>query len=723
MVDIVKALGQEPEPSLKKKSKAAGVLQPQQPNIAASMGATQKQAEMAASPQAQAAAQRDAQKAQREAQVQSQQAREVPKAGDSISRAQSLINNLSGYTENYGNIQDTALGSERVTPGERLSVNEVTQSPDILEGEDIDVQGGTEEALVEGASDALNITISELEELDPDTYNEVIQFANEYGLDPNTATLEDIRQVAQRETDAITADVDNNRAALNDPNLPSAQRKIALQNMKDLGAAHLIATDAELDKLEAELNSADKVIIEGQETTVNDIMSSPEYASVAYDLAEALVGGEDIDFETAKEKYGFPDSEGLFNFVVNNGPAIISSLEANQEAINQGREIVKKNKEALANIPEGVRDRFGITPYMSQDVYKMVPALSVFNDGFMFEDKSINVEQAREALNYFSNVDPDLVQRIMRDPNFERHMPALIQRTNRLQSLDNSKNVFQGLLAGTGLDDFGQLNKLLQDFKMNPDQYRDANARKLFKMLDQDGDGRLDSQVGIIGTLKEFYSDTRNRPVNLGGMQTYGQKAVSRYGSAIGAAGIDSTLPPSRVQELLIDNPSMVKEQKGKLRVILNRMKKDLDSGRSIPGLEKKYKEAVRYYNALKSTEKAHDVKMGRQEYQALWANSNQAFTSQFNKELGQFTQDDFFRTARDPAARENFFRIIDKQIQDTQAQYKKYPMSEDLRKHLNNLRIQRKKVNDLRDRETETMQTYSGTPLYTNNPDKEQKV
>jgi len=583
MVDLLEQLKDKPDP-LRKKTQDMGIPTPTQPNLAQSVGSTQKQAEMSASPQA-LQKRSEEQKAQRSAQVQAQAPRDIAaEAGDYNTQAQNLITKLADFnTESWSELQTSAIQggpvkgqqtdatldpSVDLQVGDRYSIGDPTQLHpnfglpagavgvgDVVEydgtkfvvvqdaslgvdarsekdlitdptAESMDATTVISDAITAGEyTDTLNITLGELKTLDPDMYAEFQGFT---GLGDD-ATLEDIKTTIETEIDNITLVVDDARETLNDPNAPAAVRQEAAQRMKDYGAAHMIATDAQLEDFESDMKSVGLIEFGGQSYTLEDLANNEGVAATILSAAQTLIDNPDA----TAEDLGLTDSPTLEAFVKKHTNSILSVLEVDADNLKAANEHVNVNKAITENIPEGITSLIGeINPYTTEDLVSNTPGLVAltpdFDPGSVGLDSSIQVS---ETLEYMAEHNPEGVKSFMESGDTSQ-LKTLVQNTikhKNVMSIDSPTALGEHL----GLD-FEQLNEVVTDAKNNPDNYSPEQLEVL-NALNPDGFGITNFKEAK-EQLAQLALD--GKTFNLAGVQTLDQKNKTQFKDIMKTGGI-----------------------------------------------------------------------------------------------------------------------------------------------------------------------------------------
>ena len=501
--------------SLAKKAEELGTPQPTQPNLAKALGASQKSAEMAPSPQAKTATQ---QKQMRTAQVQAEAPREqVPEAGDFTAKAQGMIDKLAGFNQQM--VQQEI--SEDISAGPEVGVDALTQeqalaqmqageTPYIDESQVISdvLEGG-------GMVEAFSITMAEIQ--DP----EIKAYAAELGL-PETATVADLKQAVDTEIDQITSIVDNARETISDPNQPSNVRQESVNLMRDYGASHLIATDAELDDFENDIQNVGLIEVDGQTLTLEEMGDNPAIAASLHTAAEAF-----IDNPTATpEDTGLKDNPLLYEFVKKHSNSILSTLDQSKEALAGAKQTVADNKAMtdwstdLSPEAKQALGLEGLNIYTTEDLTSKVPGLELFKSGNASD---------QETIKYLSNVSPELAAEFMKTGD-----------TNLLSDFKARKQVHQHMSAARSVDDltstFGvpteRLQDILSDFAASPRSYS-KSERQLFASLDKNLDGKVDDWATVQPKLQQLGLDGR-LDFNISGTQTREDKYQGRLADKLG---------------------------------------------------------------------------------------------------------------------------------------------------------------------------------------------
>ena len=489
MVDIVKALNQKTEP-LAKKADNLGVPKPTQPNLAASLGATDKSAQMAPTPQAQMASQKqtsEQQKSQRSAKIQAEAPRDIAGAADLNSKAAAII----------GSIGDT-ITAERVQGAVDTSAGPAGGEMSQEQGFDLAQSGtglaGPDAKNIEFADvgETFNVPVSEV--LSPEELSEVTGL---FGPEAAGMTIDQLQARVEEEANELTAQVDDNREILNDPNQPPDVRQVARQNMIDLGAAHLIATDAELDAFEQDLSKADAIQIQGQTYSLQDLEDNEKVMAEAYNIATQLLENPDLSAEE------FNTSESFFNFIQNHANAIQSVFDKNKKMYEE--EILPKvdaNK-AMIGWTDGMDaetlkaiglEGFGV--YQDNDFDKM-PGLKALADS---ETGQTDITLVKDM----AKLNPELAKQFLSsgDPNLLTEMKNRKTALQVVNTMDSTESAIPFLMGV----DFGQAADLVREAAELNRQFGEPMPPAL-SILDGDGDGNIDDWQSIQERLKQHAID------------------------------------------------------------------------------------------------------------------------------------------------------------------------------------------------------------------------
>ncbi len=605
MVDLLKQLQDKPKP-LAKKAEELDTVKPTQPNIVNSLGGTQKQAEMAASPQAKKATE---QQQMRTAEVKAEAPREVAGAGDFISNAQTMITNLANFNQanfdtTVGNvIEDSTIEAPEARSSESL-IEETstffnlidnsghdplitlgalsTQDPalyaklspynrfdDTVTLKDlranIVVEGlpsldaaaiASDTITTEGFIDTVSITAGDMQQQNPELYEDMFSFLSDIegmtqpSLDENNnpikdangnpvmeinpnLTIQEIQNIVDQQIDQMTAIVDNARETLNDPNAPANVRQEAMQNMIDYGAAHMIATDAELDEFQKDMSTVGVIEIDGETYTLEQLADNKTIAASILSAAKALISDSNA---TAKD-LGLEDSPSLEAFVRKHTLSIISVLSTDEQNLTKAKEYLAANKEIIDSVPEEVKDIVGdLTPYTKDNLVSSTPGLVVFTPNF--DPKSVGLEssiEVSEALKYMSKHDPEGVKAFMESGDLKA-FTKLAENSYKHRNVDG---IDSEAALGAHLDiDFKQLQTIILDASQNPEDYT-PEQRELLSALNPDGFG-IDNWKEAKDTLTKFALE--GKTFNLSGVQTVDQKNKAQFKGILETGGITKDL-------------------------------------------------------------------------------------------------------------------------------------------------------------------------------------
>ena len=505
---------EKPKP-LAKKAEELEVPKPTQPNIAKSLGHTDKQAQMSASPQAQQATQRTAQ-------LQSQAPREVPEAGNYQEKADALISAAAGL-EGIETTQAGQISGSSVDTGAARTEEQIANQLEGGEVLDIDPEQALADAMLsESFTDSLNITLKELEQTEG--YADLTAYAAELGLDEN-ATLAQIKEAMDTEINEISTIVDNAKDVIHDPNAPANVRQAAMQDMLDYGASHMLATDAELDELEKDISEVGLIEFDGQMYTLEDLKENDAVAATLHSAALSLIQ----DPDATPEDLGLADSPLMLDFVLKHAPALASVLEQDKENLAAAKEKVDTNKEAMNSMGEELQGLLGLNPYTTQDLTADLPGLKALGENLT---EGYTGESVKAGLDYMVSLDPELVQDFMTSGN-PKYLKEIMQKSALHDKISN--NTSPAVFAELAGVDFSHLGDLVMDAHNNPEAYTDEQLAQL-KLFDN-GEGFIADNKTLQSTLADYVLDGS---LNLRGLETTQQKRKTYMKDLFSGAGVKS---------------------------------------------------------------------------------------------------------------------------------------------------------------------------------------
>lgn len=158
------------------------------------------------------------------------------------------------------------------------------------------------------------------------------------GSDLTKMKLGDLTDAIQTWKQQNFKDVSEYQKTLQDPNASRAQQQMALENLRNLGKVGVIAADAKIGDLDAQMRDGDQVTIDGQQFEISEFFTEPEKLS-------ELKGWLDRP-ETA------PDS--LKRWIEGNRDAIENKIKDLNPDLEQLSNTVQSNMEAV-KLPDNVQ--------------------------------------------------------------------------------------------------------------------------------------------------------------------------------------------------------------------------------------------------------------------------------------------------------------------------------------------------------------------------------
>lgn len=589
MVDILDKLKNKPDPLRKKANIPASVP------LAEAGGATPNQAQMTPTPQfQQAQLRRQGQQAQRSAQVKAEAPREMgTEEQTSFDRAQQSINAKAAFNQaDFGAAQSWQMGQgEEIDPvtglptGQDLAAG-IADGTITEEGIRQAADQASEDFLYgTGFEDSLTMTLGELRtyigeggpaQNDP-AFTEIIEYATQVLKLDDSATLSEIKQAVDTEVQQATAIVDNQREIINDPNATPMERQSAMRTMKDYGAAHLIATDAELDEFVNDISTLGVMEIDGQQVTLEDLQDNEAVMSMMALAADNILEDPDHVPDWAEDH---PD---LWGVVQKNATAIASSMSDDIEKYQTTKETVDNNKIVTDAMGPKLTKTLGLDVPSGTDIKETYPGVVIFGVNAATEFPELDIDAAKEALEYLAINDSEQLKQLMQDPNLADKMSGVITRTKLLSSIDKSTG-YMSLAAALKLD-FNNIKEFLKDVKAHPDNY-DPQMKEFLEAFRKGKDA-----------IKELVSDSNFFMPEFG--KTHSQKVTEHARELIKETGLDF--------KNIIDNPQYKFNQNNsknalrKVNTLLDKLKGPAKDNPQVAyyvqKLDKIRKELVRYSN------------------------------------------------------------------------------------------------------------------------------
>lgn len=546
MINLLEKLKTNKDKTLAQKSEELGVQQPTSMPIAKGVADTQKSAEMAASPQAKKSTR---QKILRKSQVESQAPREIsPEQETTLDRASNIISKLANFNQAAveEQIGQTIEGQDTITRPVTSSEDYVSQ---MAQGQEVAAPTSAEvinDVLFEDADlpGVFNLTINELG--DPD----IINYAASVGLNTATSTVADLKNAVDSEINEITSFIDNARDIINDPNQPANVRQAAMQDLKDYGAAHLIATDAELDDFNKDAQSVGLISFGGKDYTIEDLGTNPAVLATLQGAAEMLID----DPNATPETLGLADNPLLFQFVKKHSNAINSILDSEKENLQAAKDAVASNKEVTSRMGEDLKTLLGVTEFTTDNIVSNTPGLAIFTGDYSPVDQGLTAAQVQEDVKYLAGKNPEYIKQLMSDPNFEDKIVGLANRASKLRSVENSQSRMD-LAQSVGVD-YSKFIDLMEDIKLYPSQYS-AEQKNFIKIFDADGNGFYDNPASIKERLTVWFSDPNNKQPELN-VPIFSQQVVDNYKEKINQKGIQIDNIDGFIKESLKDRDSLI---------------------------------------------------------------------------------------------------------------------------------------------------------------------
>ncbi len=503
----------KPKP-LAKQAEEAGMSQtPVTGSVASSLGATPKQAQMAGSAQAkQAEARRQSQQVRRQAQLQAQAPRDVAGSQDSVAQAQNLIDKLANFQSSVDTASQQALQSpvaEGVARGQQdfiteagdrvLALSDATLRQDAIDALDEVFTGE------EGLDQSLTVTLSEIREAQPEIY----QYGkNVLGLDEN-ATVEQIKSAVDTEIAEMTEIVDFQRDRLNDPNSTPLERQEARSLMRDYGAAHLIATDKELDDFKKDISSIGIMEFDGQQFTLEDLADNEAVMASLLTAATTLMD----DPEASAEDLQLQNYPELFNFVKKHTNPLVSILEQETENLAQVQSTVKSNQDLLSTMTPEVKELMELTPFTADNLLEQNAALKIFSADPSMMVGDIPATEARDLITEWARLKPGSAKALLgSEEMLDKHLGTVKNRMTKYNNIEQMQGT-DALVASVvpNFNETSQIARLVKDVEEFGFGY-DPEVFKAVRMFDKNKDGVVDDPEQLKVWMKKMVLDGKTLP-------------------------------------------------------------------------------------------------------------------------------------------------------------------------------------------------------------------
>jgi len=569
----------EPEETLEKKANLAGIAaQPSSAVGAKLIGGTQKQQEMAASKQAKigksnqlgAALRTQSANIQEGKVEQTEQKSEVQDQISAIGDKLSAARTTKAVQEGLGNLTDINTGeaTTKVEAMRQFKNGEITEDQLTAQyGLDVanEIVSGVESQIQDTLEDAALVTASEI--FTPD---EAAVAAETLGLTPeefNSLSIEDIENNLRLIEEQELQEVDNMRALLQSPTASAADKQAAREQLRIMGASHLIATDAQMDALINDVNSSQTVELGGQAIPLSDLLTDDRFGGVMSYINDALIVNPDV---TAEDLGVDPE---LFNFVKKHEDVMSSLIEETQGAYADAGVTYQANQEFKNQLGElfdlAGLEEYSVDNYADSDFGNLLSSAQQLNVNTdeLFDDISVLAEGEEDPSSFIAGWLTTTLE--------EGDTDELNRQATVISGLKNARKpseaISQVVVSETPITR-NELQKVLEEAKDFPDAYG-GDFGDLIEMIDANGDGVLDDNYKetltdyIKGGGKKFSGDMFKNP--------YSKRVTDDFLRDVGAPENLGDIDRS-VSSIMYSNDTP-RERAAKAQDQLNILKQQLD--------------------------------------------------------------------------------------------------------------------------------------------------
>lgn len=326
------------------------------------------------------------------------------------------------------------------------------------------------------------------------------------GLDPITATIQQVQQAVQNQIQDEFSQVNAAKQQALNPNLGPQERMAAMQQLKNLGASGVFATDQEMQGLKSTVDSADIINFNGQPMSVKDLLSDKNISDT---VSHYLM---DPDF-AAELKKNNPDFASFIDSNSNALKDLTTKLDSAgstvQEAINYNKAI---GQTAGGNLSADVTKTLFPESSNFQSTKIDRDSVPVFKN--FLNNEKVSGPAKQELVGFlndhpdmaeeFKDLSPDEIKRLgMEDPNSSswqsfRNFRAAYDTFHNTNPQDMPVNDILNKIFGTEGLSLNDVNTAISEHKLNKSDF------------DVDGNGTVTGQDIALMAKKDFGSGSLN---------------------------------------------------------------------------------------------------------------------------------------------------------------------------------------------------------------------
>lgn len=390
-------------------------------------------------------------------------------------------------------------------------------------------QGGVDQVkqlLAESTEDDITMSDDIVQQLGYDTLDTL---ASDLGMDPGALgnlSLAQFQDIVNQEIEAEYNQVESLKQNMLNPNLSPAERSEARRALRDMGAIGMVATEADMDNLQAAIDQADEVDFGGKTWTVEELLSDENISLMTQKVLEDEAYAEELR-ETEAD---------FVRFIEENKAALDAASSEMESDWTEFEEIQQVNKDM---------GKFGASEFSDEFMKELIPGFGTFQST-EFESPAL--------LDHIKTLDPvaqnDIIGELnnikQMDPDAVKQLAGLDADQIKRLGIGTGGKLFERWKANKvrqqeikGINDYKALTKFLGVKNVN-NLFQQAKTASYFgknemadnlRFLDANGDGKLDSPDEIRNALLGRYGnfDLQQASENKIGIDNY-QKVDTRRG-------------------------------------------------------------------------------------------------------------------------------------------------------------------------------------------------
>ncbi len=313
----------------------------------------------------------------------------------------------------------------------------------------------------------------------------------------NGMSIADLRSqldAVEQQDFSKTADL---RAIISDPNTSYSERKQARQQLRDLGATGVVASEADIARLEKQLESADTVRIGDDEYTIEEFLSDDGMSRLASEYLQADTPEEKAQFQT---RYG---SE------------FVNLLEQNRALLEDAAEqltTIRGSVSAANDFNAKIGQTTDAGSVSSQVLEALIPGYSKFSTEQvalpelvkMISDTGIPADRRANLVRGMNELGADLIDRISGLTEEQLRATGIFDNTDKWQATKSwwkTQDILSSLDPVTDKTKIealmlGELSREEAELKLRQDRTLGVQS-DWNRAVDSNNDGKLDSPEAL----------------------------------------------------------------------------------------------------------------------------------------------------------------------------------------------------------------------------------